>query len=64
MEKLMVIGPQDGDESKSLKIRPHHIFCIQGFQGSGYSREFKINLASIIEEIRNHPQKKLKRDWF
>lgn len=56
MEKLIVIGPQDGDGSKSLKIRPHHLFCIQGFQGYGYSKEFKINLANIIEKIRKHPQ--------
>ena len=53
----MVIGLQDGDGS--LKIRPHHIFCIQGFQGYGYSREFEINLANVIAEIRNHPQIKI-----
>lgn len=57
---LIVMESQDGDDFKSLKIRPHHLFCIQGFQGYGYSREFNLNLASIIEEIRAFPEINIK----
>ena len=54
--KLMKIEPQNGDGSKCLRIRPHHLLCIQGFQGYGYSKEFKENLARIIEEIKAFPE--------
>lgn len=35
-----------------LKVRPHHILCIRAYQGNGYSKEFSINMESIIKEIK------------
>lgn len=43
------------DDIKTLKIRPHHLLCMQGFQGYGYSEEFTANLSEIIERIKNNP---------
>jgi uncharacterized protein len=56
---LMVMESQDGDDL-NLKIRPYHLICIQGFQGYCYSREFNLNLASIIEEIRTFSEFNIK----
>jgi uncharacterized protein len=34
-----------------LKLRAHHLFCIQGYQGYGYSDKFQANLERIIKLI-------------
>jgi uncharacterized protein len=39
-----------------LKIRAHHLLCMQGFQGYGYSAEFVINLGALITQLKNNPQ--------
>jgi uncharacterized protein len=41
--------------SDPLRIRAHHILCIQGFQGLGYSKEFTKNMNLITEKILNNP---------
>lgn len=33
-------------------IRPHHLICMQGFQGYGYSKEFVKNMSRIINILR------------
>lgn len=38
-----------------LKIRAHHLLCMQGYQGYGYSRSFKEHFESICQLIRNQP---------
>jgi len=38
-----------------LRIRAHHFLCMQGFQGSGYNREFTDNMRRVIEEIKLAP---------
>jgi uncharacterized protein len=43
-----------------IKIRAHHLLCMQGFQGYGYSREFKHNLSEIVNYLKKHPYHKLK----
>ncbi|GIM46852.1 hypothetical protein DNHGIG_24010 [Collibacillus ludicampi] len=35
-------------------LRGHHILCVHGFQGMGYSPEFVKNMTEIVEEIRNN----------
>ncbi|MDI6644316.1 MAG: DUF1284 domain-containing protein [Methanobacteriaceae archaeon] len=40
-----------GDFSNPIKIRAHHLLCIQGFQGYGYSREFEENMWQIIDNL-------------
>lgn len=51
---MVKITPNDIG-SEPIRIRAHHLLCIQGFQGLGYSEEFTINLARITEKIRNRP---------
>lgn len=41
--------------SYPLRIRAHHILCMQGFQGLGYSKEFTKNMTRITEKILNNP---------
>ena len=41
--------------SSSIKIRAHHLFCVQGYQGYGYSDKFQANLERIIKLIRTVP---------
>ena len=38
-----------------LKIRAHHLLCLQGFQGYGYNDAFVEHLRGIVAEIKNHP---------
>lgn len=44
----------------NLKIRAHHLFCMRGFQGYGYSREFECNMEEVIQYLDLHPQSQLK----
>ena len=41
--------------SEPIRIRAHHLLCMQGFQGLGYSSEFTQNMAQIIGEIIKNP---------
>lgn len=36
-------------------IRAHHLLCLQGFQGLGYSAEFVKNMQVIVDAIKAHP---------
>lgn len=36
----------------SLKIRPHHILCMQFFIGKGYSSGFTANMAIIRDKLK------------
>ena len=47
-------------ESKCLKIRAHHLCCIQGFQGYGYSPAFVSNMRSVIANIEAFPSRYVK----
>lgn len=38
------------------KIRGHHLLCLQGFQGYGYSDEFVAGLGEIVREWRENPE--------
>ncbi len=50
----MIKNPDD-EGSELLKIRAHHILCMQGFQGLGYSKEFTRNMTLISEKIQKNP---------
>jgi Uncharacterized conserved protein len=45
----------EDDGSEPIIIRAHHLLCIQGFQGLGYSEEFTKNMARLTEKIQNNP---------
>jgi hypothetical protein len=42
-----------------LKIRAHHLCCIQGFQGYGYSPAFVENMKAVISDLKSSPSKPL-----
>lgn len=42
-------NPKYGDYSDNILIRAHHLLCIQGFQGKGYSSEFLKNMDYLIK---------------
>ena len=43
--------------SECLKIRAHHLCCIQGFQGYGYSPAFVANMRAVISDIKAFPSR-------
>ncbi len=58
-EKSNTSGHDSETGSKCLKIRAHHLCCIQGFQGYGYSPVFVANLRAVISEMRAFPSRPL-----
>jgi uncharacterized protein len=44
-------------ESEWMKIRAHHLCCMQGFQGYGYSPAFVANMRTVISDILASPSR-------
>ena len=38
-----------------VRLRAHHLMCIQGFQGNGYTMEFVENMARIVQLLGDEP---------
>jgi len=47
-------------DSELLKISAHHLCCIQGFQGYGYSPAFVANMRAVISDLEALPSRPLK----
>jgi hypothetical protein len=47
-------------ESDPLKIRAHHLCCIQGFQGYGYSPAFVANMRAVLSDLEALPSRPLR----
>ncbi len=43
-----------GELAYPLKIRAHHLLCILGFRGLGYSQEFIAVMGKVVEELRSN----------
>jgi uncharacterized protein len=43
-----------------ILLRAHHILCIQGFRGEGYSEKFVANFASIVEQLNTYKDTQVK----
>lgn len=43
-----------------LKIRPHHLICMQAYIGKGYSRKFEENMSSVVECLEKNKNKIVK----
>lgn len=39
-----------------IRLRGHHLLCIHGFRGLGYSPEFVANMSAIVERLQTRPQ--------
>lgn len=59
LKKSNTSGSGSKNGSKFLKIRAHHLCCIQGFQGYGYSPIFVANLRTVISDIKAFPSRPL-----
>jgi hypothetical protein len=40
------------EQNAAIKLRAHHLLCMQGFQGYGYSETFVANMTRVVELIR------------
>ncbi|MEK8128068.1 DUF1284 domain-containing protein [Paenibacillus filicis] len=38
-----------------IRLRGHHLLCLLGFRGMGYSEEFCVNMTVIYERLRMEP---------
>ncbi|AKB30168.1 Iron-sulfur binding protein [Methanosarcina siciliae C2J] len=47
-------------DSELLRIRAHHLCCIQGFQGYGYSPVFVANMRAVISDLEVFPSRPIK----
>lgn len=54
----MRFNPNKGSNIKN--IRAHHLLCIHGFKGKGYSVEFVQNLQKIIKSLHENPSTGIK----
>lgn len=42
-----------------MKLRAHHILCIQGYMGNGYNENFTKNMDSIVNHLKLNPKSKI-----
>jgi len=45
--------------SDPIMIRAHHLLCMQGFQGYGYSKDFETHMQRIIIFLDKNPSTKI-----
>ncbi|RBW68346.1 DUF1284 domain-containing protein [Bacillus taeanensis] len=38
------------------KLRGHHLFCLLGYRGMGYSQEFVANMTRLHQTLRDNPK--------
>jgi uncharacterized protein len=50
-----LITTKSGKYSDPIRIRAHHLLCMQGFQGYGYSSDFVANMRQIISFLKLNP---------
>ncbi|MCR2806895.1 DUF1284 domain-containing protein [Paenibacillus soyae] len=43
----------------TIKLRGHHLLCLLGYRGKGYSEGFCMNMTSIYETLRLHPETRI-----
>ena len=42
-----------------IRIRAHHLLCLQGFQGYGYDQEFTRRMGEIFQALKSEPSTKI-----
>jgi hypothetical protein len=43
--------------SAPIRLRGHHLLCLYGFRGLGYSEEFIANMTALLEGIQRGPER-------
>lgn len=43
----------------TIKLRPHHLLCTQGYSGKGYSTSFINNMDKVVERLRNNKDEQI-----
>ena len=38
------------------KLRGHHLFCLLGYKGMGYSQEYVENMTKLHQSLRDEPE--------
>ncbi|KKI88432.1 hypothetical protein WQ54_31705 [Bacillus sp. SA1-12] len=41
------------------KLRGHHLFCLLGYRGMGYSPEYVANMTRLHQTLRNNPKTRI-----
>lgn len=39
-----------------VQLRGHHLFCLLGYRGMGYSKEYVENMTKLHQTLRNNPE--------
>ncbi|MHB1000620.1 MAG: DUF1284 domain-containing protein [Armatimonadota bacterium] len=39
-----------------IRLRAHHILCLHGFKGEGYSTEFVDNMRRVHQSLKDNPE--------
>lgn len=39
-----------------MKLRPHHLLCIQKYTGHGYSEDFTAHMNGLVMNLKAHPE--------
>lgn len=51
-----MLEDQDAD---LIRIRAHHLLCLQGFQGYGYDQEFSMRMGEILRTLKSDPSPRI-----
>ena len=49
-------NPVNNNKTEIIRIRPHHIMCVQNYIGKGYSKEFCIRMDELCNMLKEDPQ--------
>lgn len=41
------------------QLRGHHLFCLLGYRGMGYSKEYVENMTKLHQTLRKHPETRI-----
>ena len=51
------------DRVPELRLRPHHLLCLQSFVGHGYNEEFVRQMTAVKKKLTNSPNTPIKIEY-